>query len=159
MNKFQTPESVTQLEQEAASWIGTPFWPNSAVKGEAGGVSCHNLVAEILFACGVPRFPVPTGPANWNASRQSIIEPIMDEHTEFAHLNEPGEPVPMEQLRPGDILGFRIGGCLHHLALVLPGEQFVHCLRGAGVHVSRLDDSTFLFDKAGNPRLVRAWRP
>lgn len=157
---YDTPEKITALDNEARSWVGTPFWPNSAVKGERGGVSCHNLVAAILFATGLPSFPVPRGSAEWaRANTESIIETGLDALPQFAHVNAPGEPVDMAAILPGDILGFRIGRCLHHVGIALPGGHFVHALRHAGAHISRLDDGAFLFDKGGTPRLLRVWRP
>ena len=54
---------------------------------------------------------------------------------------------------PGDLVGFKVGGCINHLGIVLRGKRFVHCWLGRGVIISRLDDATFA------KRISRIWRP
>ena len=56
--------------------------------------------------------------------------------------------------RPGDLLGFKIGGCVNHVGVLITSEgKFVHCLRGPGVLFSNLKDASY------QSRLEKVWRP
>ena len=64
------------------------------------------------------------------------------------------DTVLAQRLLPGDLLGFKIGGCVHHCAIVLDAAgQIIHCLRGSGTVYSSFLDATYL------TRLENAWRP
>jgi cell wall-associated NlpC family hydrolase len=139
-------ETIEKLESAAQSWIGTPFMPNCAIQGK--GVSCHNLVGILYIECGAlpDTFKIPEGDPGWSrAHKDSLIEQFMDARAEFVSIN--GKP------EPGDMLGFKIGGCVHHCGITLQDGYFVHCLRDAGASYRRLDDATYL------SRLTRIWRP
>ena len=151
---FNTPERLEQLKAVAQSWIGTPFVPNAAVKG--AGVSCQKLVGSILIECGhLPAgFKLPDEPMGWaNAHADSLIVKHMEANpTLFS-------PVPLPAYltaQPGDVLGIRFGGCIHHCGIVVAAEgKFIHCVRNraAGVQYSHLGEAVFM-------RMVKAvWRP
>ena len=74
----------------------------------------------------------------------SLIEPFMASMPGFVEVE--GPPAP------GDILGFRIGGCTHHLAIVLRGEEMIHAVRRHGVMINRWDDPMWA------KRLTWDWR-
>lgn len=144
---FETPDRIDQLDRVARSWVGTAFCPNARIKG--GGVSCQMLAAEIYRECGhLPEGGnVPEGPMGWgNAQTESLIAAWIETMPHrFADATLPWQP--------GDLIGFKLGGCVHHLGIALRENCFVHCLPPDGVKLNRLDDATFL------KRISRIWRP
>ena len=148
---FSTTERIKTLEQAAAGWRGTPFVPNAAIKGH--GVSCQKLVGHILMDTGFlpAEFDLPAEPMNWSqAHTDSLLEAFMARHADcFALVNLPA----YQHALPGDVLGIRYGGCVHHCGLVLSNGSFVHCLRDRGVLISHLSEPVYM-------RLVKKiWRP
>lgn len=111
------------LAKAAESWEGTPFVPNSKVKG--AGVSCHHLMGEIYRESGwIPDLPaLPNGdPAHARAGNTS---PMLD------WLRGPGARwfhavPPPRLLDQGDLLVVRYGHVPHHLALMLPRGRVIH---------------------------------
>jgi cell wall-associated NlpC family hydrolase len=141
---FSSEERIEALVTEASSWLGTPFRANAAFKGS--GVCCHLFVAEVFMAIGaVARQEFPKADPNHSISQtDSLIEPFMASMPGFVEAE--GPPIP------GDILGFKIGGCTHHLAIVLRGEEMIHAVRRHGVMINRWDDPMWA------KRLTRIWR-
>jgi len=142
MNK----ETLEKLKLSADSWVGTPFLPNCAVKGR--GVSCHNLVGEIYRESGIVPidFTIPEGNPNWGrAHKKSVFEPFMDSLKEF-------ESVDVNTVKHGDMLGFTIGGCIHHCGILVYDKYFIHCMRDSGTVYRRIDDATYI------TRLAKVWR-
>jgi len=138
----------------AASWLGTPWCANSAVKGKRGGVSCHNLPRAILVEAGwLPEsFPVVEGDPNSARHGGSVIERWLDGRSEFtrfpiSELRSPGG------LRPGDLLGLRIRRCVDHLGLYLGEGRFIHTLQHKHTAIDRITDPTW------GSRLLAVWRP
>lgn len=145
MDAHSAETKTRDLEAVAASWLGTPFRANAAIKGV--GVCCHLLVTEILIETGVLfRKPFPRGNPNYSISQgESLIEAYMLESEDFVEVS-------LEDPLPGDVLGFRIGGCTHHVALLTGSVRMIHAVRHYGVMFSRPDDSMWA------RRLTRAWR-
>jgi cell wall-associated NlpC family hydrolase len=142
---FSTPDRLARLRAVAAAWIGTPFMPNAAVCGK--GVSCQMLAGRVLIEAGaLPEgFVIPGGEMAWSAANKvSLIVDFID--------TQPALRVVATPL-PGDVVGFKIGGCIHHVGVVVFGSQFIHCWRGAGCRYGDLNEAAFL------PRLARVWRP
>lgn len=144
---FAARDRLDRLDREARSWLGTPFRANSAIKGPQGGVSCHLYVAKVFEAVGaVPAEAWPKGsPDRSLAQRTSLVEPFLDSREEFVDVTG-------QDLLPGDLLGFKIGGATHHLAILLRDREIVHAIRHHGVVVGHLDDPMWA------RRLTRAWR-
>lgn len=135
-----------ELVRVAKSWVGTPFHANSNERGPRGGVSCHFLVTEIYKECGFVIPDVPFGaPGHARFSSQSIIEPLLDANANFARMTAPP--------KVGNLLGFRIGKIIHHLAILLPNFQIVHAVSGVGVMINPYEDPTW------KKRHVATWRP
>jgi hypothetical protein len=148
---FNSPERVEKLVVVAQSWRGTPWCSNSAVRGERGGVSCHNLPREIYIACGVlsETFPKIVGsPADLKHRRDSIIEKWIDARPEFQRLI-----IGDDELKPGDLLGIRIAYCTDHLGVLLRDNSFVHVL------MHKKTDVDFIDVPPWSQRLLAAWRP
>ena len=146
---FNSPARITALQTTAAAWIGTPFYPNGAIQGH--GVSCQKLVGRIYIESGwLPEtFSIPDADMGWsNANTQSVVVEAVSSHPDkFA-------PLIGVQLVPGDLVGFKIGGCVHHLGIVVDSEgKFIHSLRGYGTTYSYVRDASFL------SRLQNTWRP
>ena len=145
---YASPEAVLRLQFHAGEWLGTPFMPNAAVKG--AGVSCQQLVGAIYRETHFlpPTFVIPEGPMNWgHAHTESLIAAFLAAQPNFL-------PVPAPSLQPGDLLGFRLGGCIHHCGLVVSHEgKFIHCLRGQGTLLSSVRDASY------RSRLGQVWRP
>lgn len=146
---FQAPDRQAALEAAAAAWVGTPFMPNGAVRG--AGVSCQKLVGEIYKACGfLPvDFKIDDGPMDWghaHTAEESLIAQFVAKQKD--RMQEVGAPAVA-----GDLVGFRIGGCIQHLGVALKDRRFVHCLRPEGVMIRRLDDATYM------RRIEKIWRP
>ena len=141
--------SIQRLEEAAAGWVGTPFVEHSAVRGV--GVCCHKLAASIYFDAGwLPRFELPSAPPGWSrAQDRSLMEEWLDSEGLRWFT-----PMTIEVERePGDLLGFRIGRCVHHLAIQLSGGRVATALEGVGA---------VILDAPPKPlakRLARVWRP
>lgn len=134
---YDTPEKIAALEAAARGWLGTPFRANSHFKGAGGGVSCHNLAAELYFETGyMVRFPVPAGTVRTLAL--GIGPALLDRFPKeiAARFQIVTEPLP------GDMLVLREGRIVKHLGVMLGGGLFVHVLRW-GTHLSALSDSTY----------------
>lgn len=147
---FHTPERIDHLRAVAQSWIGTPFHPNGRVKGS--GVSCQMLppliYLDVGFMSSLAACSIPEGPMNWgHAQRESLIEPYIDNQ-----LRDYFASVELSDPLPGDLLGFKVGGCIHHIGICI-GKNFVHALPTYGVCECRVDDATWL------TRIRRIWRP
>ena len=133
-----SPTQIAALEAAAQSWVGTPFCEGAPVKG--AGVSCHHLVAEVLFESGLlPRVPVPNGPSNWRGQDRSLIAEWIEASGICVCIAQaaPGSLAPVSLLgaQPGDILGFRVGP-LHHAAILLSGGRIVHSISGREVGIA-----------------------
>ena len=139
---FNTPERIAALKRAATSWLGTPFVPNAAIKGH--GVSCQKLAGHVLMDAGfLPAgFELPAEPMNWShAHTDSLLEQFMARHADcFALVELPA----YQHALPGDVLGIRYGGCVHHCGLVLSEGSFVHCLRDRGVIISHLREAVYM---------------
>jgi hypothetical protein len=149
---FQSPELITHLQSVAKSWISTPFMPNACIKGH--GVSCQKLAGAIYAESGfLPGFAAPEGPMDWgHANTRSLLAEFMDRHPSFERVERKGF-YPLEAI-PGDMLGFKIGGCIQHCGIMTTGSgDFVHCYRAEGVLFS------FLREPSYAQRLERIWRP
>lgn len=141
---MRTPSELLALETAARSWVGTPFCERSAKKG--AGVCCHLLMLEVLIEAGwLPRIQVPAGSAGWAQAqnRSMIVEWMEGDGRQWF------ESVPMllgrpEVLYAGDVIGFRLGRVVHHLAMRLPGPQWLHAVQRVGVVIA--------------PEIPRVWR-
>lgn len=146
-----TQEELDRLFDAAHSWLGTPFCANSATKG--AGVCCHMLVAEVYREAGwIGRFPDPVGPPVWSrAQRHSLMEEWLD----GPNAAEWFERTNIDFLQPGDLLGFRVGTCIHHLGILLQGNFVAHSSYPAGASIAPVN----ALPSAWASRLAAAWRP
>ncbi|MFA5264974.1 MAG: NlpC/P60 family protein [Opitutaceae bacterium] len=140
-----TPEQISALEAAAETWRGTPFCEGSPVQG--AGVSCHHLPAELYFDAGLlTRLPIPNGPSKWTGGQdRSLIVEWVEASGLFIEISG-------REFLPGDVLGFRLGHCIHHAALALGGGRIVHSVVGHGVSIE--PSIPYAWEK----RLEKIWR-
>ena len=160
MTTSPTEKQLDLLEEAAATWVGTPFVANSAVKG--AGVCCHRLVAEIYFEAGwLPRFELPEGPPMHGcAGANSRMEDFLDASAFFAD-NDPtricrrfgAHAALIGLVGPGDLLLSAPARVPHHLALALRGDRFIHVVWGGKT------DIVSGFPAPWAKRLARIYRP
>lgn len=148
---YNTPERIDALEKAAREWVGTPFVANSRIQGPHGGTCCHMLAEQLYIAAGYPLgFDVPAGSMRWSSvSTVSLIAQFFDERPDIFQRVD----LAAIEMMPGDVIGFRIGGCVHHVGVVLRGGKFVHCMRGLGTKIFNLNDPTYA------RRIDIIWRP
>lgn len=140
------------LERTASEWVGTPFVANSRAKGRRGGVSCQMLAEQIYIESGLNLpFRVPSASMKWSdVSKESIIEKFLTDQTNvFLTL----ENAIKSDIIPGDLIGFKIGGCVHHMGIALAGGRFIHTMRGIGTTICMISDPTYA------SRITKIWRP
>ena len=137
---FDTLAEIAVLEAEAIRWERTPFFKGSRAKGTDGGVDCVNLMCALV---GVGGMIIPPLPADYpldhtyhNAS--SLIEIFIEEAGLQEHFSVTETVVPGD-LKPGDILHFRMENDVNHLAMVLGGRRVINCLNPHGVRIVRLE--------------------
>jgi cell wall-associated NlpC family hydrolase len=105
-------------------------------------------MSEVYVAAGwLPAgLEIPSGPTVWaRAQERSLMEEWLD-NTPFFARTEPAEAAP------GDLLGFRLGCCIHHLALMLPGRRYLHAVQGHGARIVEA------IPRVWQRRLAAAWR-
>ena len=144
---FNSPERIAKIQEVADSWVGTPFVANSRCKGKRGGVSCQMLAEQIYLECGVPlTFKAERGSMKWcGVSTESLIERFVEGQDGFFTAVD-------DSALAGDLIGFHIGGCLHHLGIALGEGLFIHCMRGTTTMICRLTSPTF------SKRVAKIWR-
>lgn len=157
---FDDAAAVQRLRTEAASWLGTPFWPKSKAKGPAGGIDCVGLVEEILGAAGVAgdrKFEFPRSTADYQSHRTELrvlkylrgqIADDPQSTALAAMFEELGLPagnlcnLPADRFMPGDLIVLRQGGQFH-IPIILEGREFIHCARPFGVAIGDIHDPTY----------------
>ena len=154
-----TEQQIDRLEAVAASWVGTPFCANSAVK--CVGVCCHKLVGEIYFEAGwLPRFDLPHGPPMHGcAGASSMMEDFLSASPFFrdadaGRLCDIAAWAAVQNLvQPGDLLLSAPARVPHHLSLALRAGRFIHVVWGGGTDI--VSDYPLVWAK----RLARIYRP
>jgi cell wall-associated NlpC family hydrolase len=133
-------KSLDQLETIAATWVGTPFCEQSAVKG--AGVCCHMLPLEIYFeAEWLPRFVMPRM-APGVASFEKTLRWFEGGGAQFV--------TAVETAAPGDSLHFQLGRTSHFM-LMLRGGRFIHTSKSGADYAEGIQPAWL-------KRLKRIWR-
>jgi cell wall-associated NlpC family hydrolase len=143
---------IELLEAAAQSWVGTPFCERSAVKG--CGVCCHRAVSEVYIEAGfMPRVELPDAPPHYaRAQHIGLMEGWLDGVGAEWFTSLTGDDLT-GQLQAGDLLGFRLGRAVHHLAIQLTDGRIYHAAENIGVIIAPK------LPQVWATRLVRAWRP
>ncbi len=120
------PLTRAAIVAEARAWIGTPYLHRASVKGQ--GADCLGLVRGVWRALVGPEpEPLPPYAPDWaEAGRRETLA-----DTAFRRL----VPVPLEEMRPGDVLLFRFRAHLpaKHAAFLSDAGRMIHAYDGASV--------------------------
>ncbi|MBN2069580.1 MAG: C40 family peptidase [Opitutales bacterium] len=136
---FCLPSRQERLWEVAQSWEGTPFRVHNRARGPRGGVDCGNLIQELLLECGFieTRLKLPTPPIDYGQhNTASLICKFIERISGMDDLFSIIEDKP----QPGDILGIRVGQCVHHIVMVLPDNQFIQATKKHGVTIQPLGE-------------------
>lgn len=104
-----------RLRSEVAEWVGTPYRMGGA---SVQGIDCSAFVQRVyadLFDVGLPR-----------ATREQVND---------------GESVSRRDLRPGDLVFFRLPTGTRHVGIYLNEGEFAHASSSRGVTTSSLDET------------------
>ena len=146
---FDSEQRMAALDAAATAWRGTPFRHNSGVRGE--GANCVLAIVGVLRDAG---FAVPQPelvPTSWARFQQdSAMELWIDARPE---LFQPMALSTPAAVHAGDLVGFKVGLCIHHLGLVLGGGRFFQCNESMGAVILGQNEREF------RKRLARVWRP
>ena len=146
---FASKESVNRLQAEARGWIGTPFVAHC--RRRRIGCDCVGMAAGVYSALGFsipkswPKYSVGAG-AYLDASK---VAEVVGGSPSFQAV----EPASLDELKPGDLIGFKIGRVIHHVGIFLGDDLFLHCTKSIGV------DRGTLRDPAWANRMKAIWRP
>jgi cell wall-associated NlpC family hydrolase len=136
---FHCYTRILALDAAARAWRGTPFMRGSRVPG--AGVDCVQLTAALAIAAGwIDAVDLPTGyPVDWTEHMEgSLIEDWIEQHVCSRVQVLPWD---REAVRAGDVVGFRRGGGINHMATMIARGDLLHAIKPLGVqyvHVSAL---------------------
>lgn len=141
---FESEERRLELRAVASGWIGTPFRAHCRRKGL--GVDCVNLAAAIYMECGLLREFNPPRYTMDHAlhSEESLVTPWVEASGRFK---------PASDVRPGDLLVFKIHRTTHHVGVAVGPAHFVGVMWSHFVAECSLADSTWA------KRLELVYRP
>lgn len=130
-------EARVAVVAEARTWVGTPFHHMNRVK--RAGVDCAHLVIGVMEAA-LSRFPHDPGryPTDWMKHGGPSFAARF-----LAVLNHYGHEV-QEPAQPGDLIVFRYGLYISHMAICVGGNRIVHAVRRVGVLEDDLDTNVGL---------------
>ncbi|WBB58524.1 NlpC/P60 family protein [Streptomyces sp. WMMC500] len=125
----------------AKEWLGTPYsWGGGGPEGPSRGFAqgadtvgfdCSSFVQYAVYHASGGRVLLP------RVSQLQVTE---------------GVPVPREDMRPGDVIGFNQHGSYDHIGIYLGGGQLIHAPKtGDVVKISDLDEPYY----DGMPQIVR----
>jgi cell wall-associated NlpC family hydrolase len=142
----QSPD-ITRLIAACESWQGTPFCPNSQVKG--AGVCCHRFCGAAYVEAGwLPPIDLPDGnPYGSDTASESPFETWLNNSPHFVPVFDAA------QMEPGDLILSKPSRLPWHLAIYLGDGVFAHVDMRQGVQV------TNSFPDVWAKRIVRIYRP
>ncbi|GAA2066259.1 transglycosylase TgdA [Streptomyces albiaxialis] len=125
----------------AKKWLGTPYsWGGGGPEGPGRGFA--QGAGTVGFDCSsLVQYAV------YHASGGETLLPRVSQ----LQVKE-GKPVSRDDMRPGDVVGFQLGGSFDHIGIYIGGGQFLHAPRtGDVVKISDLDEPSY----ADKPQEVR----
>ena len=142
---MRSTDEIAALRAACESWQGTPFVPNSAVKG--AGACCHKFCGSAYIEAGwLPPFAMPDGyPYGSEANSESPFEPWLDASPFFADR--------VGEMQPGDLILSKPHRVPWHLAIFLGDKTFAHVDMRQGVQVTNMFPAGWL------ARVVRIYEP
>lgn len=139
-----TPAKLASLRAACESWRGTPFCPNSSIKG--AGVCCHKFCGSAYMEAGwLPVFALPDGyPYGSEAAGNSPFEDYLNASEHFAKV---------PTMQPGDLILSKPSRLPWHLAIFLGDGWFAHVDLRQGVQVTNTFPATWA------KRITAIYRP
>jgi len=139
---FSSPEHIASLDKAAVGWLGTPFRAHNRAHGPRGGVDCGNLIQELMLETGflAARLDLPRPPTDYGQhNAASLVCAFLETHQALTgRIAKLPDAASLASPHPGDILGIRVGRCVHHLCIALPDGRFVQALKPHGVTIQPL---------------------
>ena len=125
---------MTELEQrasvvaEARLWTGTPYHHRASVRG--AGVDCALLILEAFAGAGIEeRFDVGQYNHDWHLHRgeERYLE-VIERYMARIEVDETPLKfrVPPLELKPADVIVFRVGRTFSHGAIVTKWPFIIH---------------------------------
>lgn len=106
-----------QIVTEAMGWLKTPYHHRQRVKG--AGVDCAMLLIGVFAGVGlIDEFEPDAYPRDWMMHR--------DEDRFRAVVLKYADPIPADDLRPGDVALYRVGRCFAHGAVIVDWPLIIH---------------------------------
>ena len=132
----------------ARTWLGTPYHHRARLKGI--GVDCGQLIAAVFEEAGlIPPVPLEFYPPDWMLHRD---EP------RFQNTVERYCKQVEREIRPADILLFRVGRSFAHGAIVLEYPMIIHAhARQSVVILSSMEQESVLRDRLAGVWTFRDW--
>jgi cell wall-associated NlpC family hydrolase len=139
---FSSPERIASLDKAAVGWLETPFRAHNRARGPRGGVDCGNLIQELMLEAGflAQRLDLPRPPTDYGQHNAvSLVCDFLENHPSLTgRIEKLTDPDALANPQPADILGIRVGRCVHHLCVALGGGRFVQALKPHGVTIQPL---------------------
>lgn len=144
---MRTIEEIIELRSVCESWQGTPFCPNSNVRG--AGVCCHKFCGSAYMEAGwLPAFEMPDGyPYGSAGNTSSPFESWLDASVFFDRVEN------IEEMEAGDIVLAKPSRLPWHLSIFLGDGWFSHVDMRQGVQV------TNSFPDVWKKRITAIYRP
>lgn len=140
-----TDKQRQTIVKEAKSWIGTPYRGWSRVKGPKGGVDCGQILAGVYINADFLSADIEL------PKYYSLSVAQHKESTEYIDLiSKYFDEIPEADVKPGDIVVYKLGLAFAHAAIVVEWPSFVvHAFAHGGVRGASGDK---------HPRLMKTSR-
>lgn len=116
---------------EALSWERTPYLPFGRVKG--AGVDCAQFPAAVFAACGIIPEIHPAYSQQWMHHR--------DEELYLAEIRCHAREIPVDEVKPGDLIVWKFGRTFSHSAIVIEPPLVIHAvIKGGAVIRCNIDE-------------------
>lgn len=145
--KLTDPLFPAALLIAAKAWEGTPFVRLHSQRGV--GADCTGLCHGVLAEAGaeLPEMGAPTFGATADINFAAAIGAFLRNSDAFIEVNDRADP----DIRPGDLLLYRITNDTQHLALALDAQTRIHTYPDRGAEIVAIDRPSLR-------RLVGHWR-
>lgn len=121
-----------KIIKEARSWLDTPYQHQCRVKGV--GVDCAMFIAEVGNNLGLldPSKLVPNYSKQWHLhNKQEKLKQIL---LDYGFIE-----IPLSESKTGDVLGFKYGRVMSHLAIKSYKDKIIQ----ASVETGKVTESTY----------------
>jgi len=133
-----------KITKVARSWLDTPYQHQCRVKHV--GVDCAMLIAEVGSELGLidSSTLIPNYSKQWHLhNREEKLKQIL---LDYGFIE-----IPISESKTGDVLGFKYGRVMSHLAIRTPRDKIIQ----ASVETGKVTESTYDDMKS---HLIRAFK-